>query len=136
MKKLFLVLSVFSLTGCDRAPVVEVGGESLTGMYVEDGTVAAFLGVPFAEPPVGDLRWRAPQPLTNTVAKRDATQFAPACIQSMRILDWYRWLAVSLGGTADYYEDLEIITGSRASFLSVGVQMFKYRQSSLISRSS
>ena len=108
MKKLCLLLSIVALAGCERAPVVDVNGEALSGKYVEDGKVAAFLGVPFAEPPVGDLRWRAPQPLVNTVAKRDVTEFAPACMQSMRILDWYRGLAVALGGFADYYEDLEV----------------------------
>ena len=108
MKKLCLLLSIVALAGCERAPVVDVNGEALSGKYVEDGKVAAFLGVPFAEPPVGDLRWRAPQPLVNTVAKRDVTEFAPACMQSMRILDWYRGLAVALGGSANYYEDLEV----------------------------
>ncbi|MGI9200384.1 MAG: carboxylesterase/lipase family protein [Woeseiaceae bacterium] len=108
MKKALLIIVVLTLSACDRTPVVEVSGERLTGMYVEDGAVATFLGVPFAEPPVGDLRWQAPQPLSNTVPKRNVTEFAPACIQSMRILDWYRSLAVDLGGTADYYEDLEV----------------------------
>jgi para-nitrobenzyl esterase len=108
MKKLCLVLAAIALSACDRAPVVDVNGEALSGMYVEDGKVAAFLGVPFAEPPVGDLRWRAPQPLSTKIEKRDVTEFAPACVQSMRILDWYRSLAVELGGSADYYEDLAI----------------------------
>ncbi|MGI9221464.1 MAG: carboxylesterase/lipase family protein [Woeseiaceae bacterium] len=108
MKKLCLIFAAFVLSACERAPVVDANGESLVGMYVEDGKVAAFLGVPFAEPPVGELRWRAPQPLQHKRGKRDVTEFAPACIQSMRILDWYRGLAVDLGGTADYYEDLEV----------------------------
>ena len=99
---------MLAVSACDSAPVVDAGDESLQGKYVEDGKVAAFLGVPFAEPPVGDLRWRAPQPLTNTVAKRDVTEFAPACMQSMRILDWYRWMAEQFGGSADYYEDLQV----------------------------
>jgi para-nitrobenzyl esterase len=64
--------------------------------------------VPFAEPPVGDLRWRAPQPLATKIERREVTDFAPACMQTMRILDWYRWMAESFGGSADYYDDLEI----------------------------
>ncbi len=108
MREFFLITTLLALTACNNAPSVVVAGETLTGKYVEDGQVAAFLGVPFAEPPVGDLRWRAPQPLTTTVARRDATKFAPACMQSMRILDWYRSMAVLFGGTEDYYDDLEI----------------------------
>ena len=103
-----MIACALALTACDRTPVVNAGNEALHGKYVEDGEVAAFLGVPFAQPPVGELRWRAPQPLTNTVAQRDVTEFAPACMQSMRILDWYRWMAEQLGGSADYYEDLKV----------------------------
>ncbi|MGI9222206.1 MAG: carboxylesterase family protein, partial [Woeseiaceae bacterium] len=108
MKKSLLIFAALVLSACERTPVVNVDGEKLAGMYVEDGKVAAFLGVPYAEPPVGDFRWRAPQPLSTFVAKREVTEFAPACIQSMRILDWYRGLAEDLGGTAAYYDDLEI----------------------------
>ena len=96
-----------SLAACSpSAPAVTADGEQLTGRYVGDGGVAAFLGVPFAEPPVGELRWAAPQPLENRKAVRDATTFAPACMQTMRILDWYRYMAESFGGSRDYYADL------------------------------
>ncbi len=89
-------------------PSVDAGGEVLEGKYVEDGKVAAFLGVPFAEPPIGELRWRAPHPLVTTVERRDVTDFAPACMQSMRILDWYRYMAELFGASGDYYDDLEV----------------------------
>ena len=42
------VLIALVLSACDKAPLVDVDGETLNGMYVEDGKVAAFLGVPFA----------------------------------------------------------------------------------------
>ncbi len=108
MQRILITATLLALSACDQAPSVDVDGETLIGMFLEDGKVAAFLGVPFAEPPIGDLRWRASQLLNSTVAKREVTDFAPACIQSMRILDWYRWLAVEMGGSADYYEDLEV----------------------------
>ena len=40
-----------------------------------------FLGIPFAAPPVGPLRWRPPQPVAPWTAPRDATRFGPACMQ-------------------------------------------------------
>ena len=107
MNRIFLVLLVFGMTACSRAPEILVDGETLIGEYAEDSSIAVFRGVPFAEPPVGDLRWRAPQPLASKMSRRDATQFAPACMQSMRILDWYRYTAETFGGSADYYPDLE-----------------------------
>lgn len=45
------------------------------------GSVARFLGVPYAAPPVGPLRWRAPQPVPAWAGARTATRFGPACPQ-------------------------------------------------------
>jgi para-nitrobenzyl esterase len=46
----------------------------------KDG-VRSFKGIPFAQPPVGDLRWREPQPVKAWTEARSADQFAPRCIQ-------------------------------------------------------
>ena len=46
----------------------------------KDG-VRTFKGIPFAQPPVGDLRWREPQPVKNWSGARDADQFGPRCMQ-------------------------------------------------------
>ena len=109
MRRLVLVAAILVLGSCQPGPpAVKVNGETLVGKYVSGDQVWAFLGVPFAEPPVGDLRWRAPQPLISSGGPRDVTEFAPACMQTMRILDWYRYLAELFGGAADYYEDLEV----------------------------
>jgi para-nitrobenzyl esterase len=48
-----------------------------------DGPVVSFKGVPYAAPPVGDLRWRAPQPPRAWAGVRAANNYGPACIQSM-----------------------------------------------------
>ncbi|HEX3887842.1 MAG TPA: carboxylesterase family protein [Phenylobacterium sp.] len=48
---------------------------------VETQGVAAYEGVPYAAPPVGPLRWREPQSVSPWTGVRDATAFAPACIQ-------------------------------------------------------
>src|SRR5688572_5444353 len=44
-----------------------------------EGAVRVFKGVPYAEPPVGDNRWRAPQPPRAWGGVRDASRFGPAC---------------------------------------------------------
>jgi para-nitrobenzyl esterase len=46
-----------------------------------DGGGAAFKGIPYAEPPVGDLRWREPTPARGWTGTRDATQFGAICPQ-------------------------------------------------------
>lgn len=51
------------------------------GMAAADPRITAFRGVPFAAPPVGDLRWRAPQPAENWEGVRDCLEFAPISMQ-------------------------------------------------------
>jgi len=48
----------------------------------KDG-VRSFKGIPFGQPPVGDLRWREPQPVKNWSGVRNADQFGPACMQRL-----------------------------------------------------
>jgi para-nitrobenzyl esterase len=46
-----------------------------------DGGVRAYRGIPYAAPPVGELRWRMPQPPAAWTGVRDATGFGPRCVQ-------------------------------------------------------
>ena len=61
-------------------PVVKTPLGSLQGSVING--VKVFRGVPFAQPPVGNLRFRAPQKLTGWSGVRDATGFAASAIQS------------------------------------------------------
>ena len=45
------------------------------------GNMRMFLGIPYAAPPVGDLRWRAPRPAARWSGVREATRFGPDCMQ-------------------------------------------------------
>ncbi len=63
-----------------RAPVVATATGTVQGA-VEDG-VASWKGIPFAAPPVGPLRWRAPQPAARWQGVRAATQYSHDCMQT------------------------------------------------------
>ncbi len=59
--------------------LVRVDSGQLQGV-VEDG-VAAYRGIPFAAPPVGELRWRPPQPAAPWTGVRQAADFGANCMQ-------------------------------------------------------
>lgn len=51
------------------------------GKMSDDGQVRIFLGIPYAAPPVGPLRWKPPQPETKWSGTKDATNFGSRCMQ-------------------------------------------------------
>jgi para-nitrobenzyl esterase len=53
----------------------------IRGADSEVDGIRVFRGIPFAAPPVGDLRWRAPRPVEPWSGVRDATDFGNICIQ-------------------------------------------------------
>lgn len=65
----------------ETAPVIRIPQGSLSG--IRQGAVDAYLGVPYAAPPVGRHRWRAPQPAPYWLGVRHATRFAASCWQIM-----------------------------------------------------
>src|ERR1700756_2156245 len=52
------------------------------GTLTNKDQIRAFKGIPFAAPPVGNLRWLPPQPAANWKGVRPAKDFGPHCIQS------------------------------------------------------
>ncbi|WID98146.1 carboxylesterase family protein [Bosea vestrisii] len=68
------------LSAAQAAPTISVDGGMLEG--VAKGGVEQFLGVPFAAPPVGELRWAKPAPVKSWPGTRPATAFASKCVQN------------------------------------------------------
>ena len=74
------VYFTLALTQAQTAPTVQIGGGTLRGALAKTG-VAYFKGIPYAQPPTGDLRWREPMPVRAWNGTRDATDFGAVCIQ-------------------------------------------------------
>ncbi|MBL7859786.1 MAG: carboxylesterase family protein [Cyclobacteriaceae bacterium] len=82
MKKIILigvlcVTTLFSFS--QKKPVVDTAHGKVSGVQL--GEVAVFKGVPFAAPPVGALRWRAPQPVANWSGVRACDKFSASPMQ-------------------------------------------------------
>jgi para-nitrobenzyl esterase len=94
MKRQVITLLAILLLGAHVAPTqqlrtVEVHTPKgvLRGGITADNQVRFFEGIPFAEPPVGPLRWRAPQPVKAWTGVRNATEFGPRCTQALIFSD-------------------------------------------------
>ncbi|KJA17434.1 hypothetical protein HYPSUDRAFT_46373 [Hypholoma sublateritium FD-334 SS-4] len=75
-------LCVFAVPLVERAaPIVTLDGATFTG--ITSGTNTKFLGIPFAQPPLGDLRYRLPAPITYSNGTFDATEYGPSCGQQI-----------------------------------------------------
>ena len=108
MQGINLILLTTIISACENAPRVEIDNQTLIGKYSQNKKIASFLGIPFAEAPVGKLRWAAPIPFKSKNSKRMATDFSPACMQHMGILEWYRDLAEIFGNDRNVVADLPI----------------------------
>lgn len=67
-------------TAAGEEPVAQVTGGQIKGRLIQGGG-ASFKGVPFAAPPVGELRWRDPAPVKAWSGVREAAEFGPSCMQ-------------------------------------------------------
>jgi para-nitrobenzyl esterase len=67
------------------ASVIQIDSGQISG--VVDAGVASFKGIPYAAPPVGDLRWRPPQPVQPWTGIRQANQQGPLCMQRVNTQD-------------------------------------------------
>jgi len=69
------------LLGAAIKQPVKVEGGLVSGAPGKDSSILAFKGIPFAAPPVGDLRWREPKPVVAWHGVRKADKFSASCIQ-------------------------------------------------------
>jgi para-nitrobenzyl esterase len=77
---LLLVLPLEAFAGEDGTGVVLLDSGPVRGR--SEKSIREFLGIPYAAPPVGELRWRPPQAVAVWSKVRNATEFGPACPQS------------------------------------------------------
>lgn len=85
MKKLLNLLAiaiVLIANACSQLPPEQVKVEQgIVQGSLEDG-LRVFKGIPFAAPPVGDLRWKAPQPAESWEGVKETTKYAPSPMQA------------------------------------------------------
>jgi len=74
-----LIFTPIVLLAASSTPQVKTHSGAVEGK--DDGKVKTFLGIPYAQPPVGDLRWKAPAPVAKWSGVKKATDFGAHCMQ-------------------------------------------------------
>ena len=87
-RRLFSAICVLAacaaaVPAAESDPAVTVTGGKIQGRLLTAPGGAVFKGVPFAEPPLGGLRWREPAPVKAWTGVRDAATFGAACVQEV-----------------------------------------------------
>ncbi len=67
--------------GVRKTDVVEISDGKITGVYNKNGTVRIFAGVPYAKPPVGELRWKEPEDPDKWEGVLDCDTYGPMAMQ-------------------------------------------------------
>ncbi len=70
-----------------QQPIIAIQSGKLQGTLSSDQQIRIYRGIPYAAPPIGDLRWKAPQPLAKWNGVKPATDFAPRCMQAFLFHD-------------------------------------------------
>ena len=96
LRKLALIIVTAAMLLADGALAAPLGNQVQTRNGILEGTEAnglhAYLGVPYAAPPLGSNRWRAPQPVVGWKGVRAAQAFGPSAPQPKRNFGAYNTL--------------------------------------------
>lgn len=88
MNNRLLIISImlFTITSCygSKNPVLKIEGGKIQGIHTETPGVYIYKGIPYAAPPVGDLRWKPPQPVIPWEGVKVADTYGLAAIQPPR----------------------------------------------------
>lgn len=114
---LFLLLSAYCAKAQSDLNIIQTDAGKISGKVSEDKSVHIFKGIPFAAPPVGELRWKAPQPVTTWSDIKECTDFAKSPIQGKpnEFGDYTREFLIKDEPLSEDCLYLNVWTGAKAS---------------------
>ena len=112
MSKILLIsffLSSWMIAAIELDKQLMIGDVEYLGKYQTDSNTFIFRGIPYAEPPINNLRWKSPIPAKKNL-KIDARQFKPACMQDRYNTDWYHNVIKAFGSDPSLFEHVNSIS--------------------------
>jgi para-nitrobenzyl esterase len=125
MKHLLLLISAACAASAASFEPIQVDGGLIAGIPSPQWSygIRVFRGVPFAAPPVGNLRWRSPQPVVPWQGVKEADRYSPVCMQPATAKDSNGWM----DGLTPVSEDclyLNIWTPAKSANDNLAVMVF------------
>ena len=108
MSKILLItffLSSWMITATELDKQLTVGDVEYLGKYQTDSNTFIFRGIPYAEPPINNLRWKSPIPAKKNL-NIDARQFKAACMQDRYNTDWYHNVIKAFGSDPSLFDHI------------------------------
>lgn len=118
-----IIAGIFILSACSNqtqhliTDVVSIESGQVSGINDESTGITAFKGIPFAAPPVGDLRWKAPQPVEAWQGIKECTAFSASPIQGTPV-PFMMWTQEFIAPKEPLSEDclyLNVWTGAKTA---------------------
>ena len=88
---------------------INANDSSFLANYDDEKELFIFRGIPFAEPPVGELRWQSPIPVKQSQVV-DARTFKPACMQDTYTTEWYHDVIESFDQDKSMFQHVELVS--------------------------
>ena len=112
MSKILLItffLSSWMITATELDKQLTIGDVEYLGKYQTDSNTFIFRGIPYAEPPINNLRWKSPLPAKKNL-NIDARKFKAACMQDRYNTDWYHNVIKAFGSDPSLFDHVNSIS--------------------------
>ena len=116
MRQIHSILLLILLCVPIKANLTEVGvsvnlhDSQIRGKFDNENELFIFRGIPYAQPPIGELRWQSPAPLSSSPKVINAESFKPACMQDEYSTVWYKDVAELFGNPRSVFDHVDAVS--------------------------
>ena len=106
---ILMIMACLPIKAEEIGIVVDINDSEISAKYDEETQLFIFRGIPFAKPPIGELRWKSPVSIEPPKAI-DARIFKPACMQDTYSTEWYHDVIESFDQDTSMFEHVESVS--------------------------